>query len=336
MSKNYKLAILHVPHEQCEKSIEEMLTSAGYSVFGIGRDVSHLLNTHMKPVVASRLIKKAELHHFEQCNLFVTVKHYNLPSIAERYTHLNGKVLWFDINGGNPGQFISQEPRKTYPLQVPVPYLSANKRYAEGSPHEVSGPRYVCYIPLTKRYEFLEAAHRRRPTQSPVCLVHNVKHWGYGWLVSPLMRFHGVRFYGGFGSPTGLIDTTRVPEVLETALCLVHAKSHDCPGCALYESLLTGCPVIITDLFLKQTLYNDLYEDDVTCLVVKDDATLSFPDRTNYLMDQLTESIERLKDPKENARIGAAGRRRIVQLMWQSEREQDVASFTKFMEDNFQ
>ena len=330
-----KLAIVHVPHEQCEASIAEMLNSVGYHVFGIGRDVSHLLNVYMKPVVASRLPIKAELSHFRKCNLFVTVKHYNIPWLEENHNHLKGKLLWFDINGGIPGITIPQEPRKGYPLEVPVPYISANKHYADDSSYQVSGPRYICYIPLPNRQEFLIAAHKRSLSDPPVCLVHNPKHWGYGWLVDQLISKHGVRFFGGFGASNGLLKPKEISGVLTTALCMVHAKSRDCPGCALYESLLTGCPVIITDLFLERTWYTDLYIDGETCLVVKDNPELPIPERTKFLMDQITVCINRLKDPTENARIGSNGRRRIVQLMWQSDRADDVSSFRDFMRRSF-
>lgn len=330
-----KLAILHVPHEQCEKSIQEMLSSVGYLVLGIGPELSRLVNRYMKPVVASRLVDKAVPADMVSCDLFVTVKHYNLPNIYRNYRQLKKKVLWFDINGGVPGEVITRELQKSYPLKVPIPYVSANKRYVDGSEYKVSGPRYICYIPLHNRKELLKAAHQRVVTEPPVCLVHNPSNWGYGWLVEPLRVQHGVRFYGSHGAPDGLLEPRQTKNKLTSALCMVHAKGRDCPGCALYESLLVGCPVIITDLFLRRTLYTDLYVDGETCLVVKDDPSMCIDDRRNHLMKQLASCLERLKDPQENKRIGSNGRRRIVQLMWSSDRKQDVDSFASFMEQNF-
>lgn len=329
------IAILHVPHEQCEASMAEMLKSISYDVYGLGRDISHLLNRHMVPISASRLPLKAEIPHFHKCSLFVTVKHYNLPGLYENYDHLNGKILWMDINGGIPGVHIPKDPRKSYPFEVPVPYVSANKHYADNSPYKVSGPRYICYIPLARREEFLRAAHHRTLTAPPVCLVNNPKTWGYGWMVKPLKDQYNTRFFGSHGAADGLVKPSQISSILTTALCMVHMKGRDCPGIALYESLLTGCPVIITDLFLRRTLYTDLYEHEHTCLVAKDDPELPIPERTNYVMKQVSEYIDRLKDPKENARIGSNGRKRLNQLMWRSDRDENVASFKEFMERHF-
>jgi glycosyltransferase involved in cell wall biosynthesis len=330
-----KIAILHVPHEQCEASLQEMLLSIGYNVFGIGRDLSHRLNLHMKPVVASRLPVKAGLDHFRRCELFVTVKHYNIPGIYKRHPHIKDKLLWFDINGGIPGVHIPQAPQKTYPSEVPIPYVSANKHYADDSGHSVSGPRYICYIPLPNQDVYLKAAHFRKVADSPICLVHNAYHWGYGILVDELRSRCGVRFFGSHKSPDGLLSSAQVVSALTRALCLVHVKSRDCPGIALYEALFTGCPVILTDVFLQRTLYTDLYEDGETCLVVKDSPLSPIDERKKILIDQIAVCIDRLKDPKENVRIGSNGRRRLVQLMWQSNRPKDVDSFRKFMAEQF-
>lgn len=330
-----RIAILNIPHENCEESMKEMLEAVGYTVYGIGRDVAHLMNVFMRQPTASRIEPKAGIGHLKKCDLFVIIKHYSLESLHKRYPYLKSKTLWFDINGGVPGEYIAKTPFKTYPLNVPVPYVSANKKYLDESGYKVSGSRYVRYIPLARRNLFLQAAHQRKVTEPPVCLVHNPYNWGYGMMVQPVHKRLGVKFYGSHRAPNGLIKETQVAQKLVNALCYVHIKSHDCPGCSLYQAMLTGCPVVLTSQFLRRTLYTDLYIDNDTCLVVEDHEDWPREERALDLEAKFKAAIERLKDPAENTRIGSNGRRRIVKLMWQNTKPEDVKSFKKFIEDSF-
>lgn len=330
-----RTAVLHVPQADCEPAMAEMLQAAGYATLGIGRDLARLINkAGVKPGVSSSLRPQAGPDDLRRCDLFVTVKHYNLPLLLRAFPFLQGKLLWFDINGGEPGKYIDPAPQKTYPWTVPVPYVSANKRYAEGT--KTTGPRYVCWPPLieAEKDRHLNLAHRRESSGPPLCLVHNAYHWGYGWAVDGLREQVGLKAYGSHGSPDGLLPPDRIPNLLRTAVCYIHLKGHDCPGYSLYRALLAACPVILTRQFVEFTGFTDLYEDGQTCLMVDDDASLDFPARSDLLVANFAAAIGRLKrDPDLAKRIAGQGRRRLNDLMWRTDR--DGPSFEQFLQTAF-
>lgn len=330
-----KTAVLHIPQSDCEPAMAEMLQAAGYAPLGIGRDLARLINkAGVRPGVASTLKPQAGMNELRRCDLFVTVKHYNLPLLEGAFPFLKGKILWFDINGGEPGVYIDAAPQKTYPWTVPVPYVSANKRYAEGT--KTNGPRYVCWPPLveSEKERHLNLAHRREVTGSPICLVHNVYYWGYGWAVDDLRERVGLKAYGSHGSPDGLRPPGEVPDMLRTTVCYVHLKSHDCPGYSLYRALLAACPIVLTRQFVEFTGFTDLYVDGETCLMVDDDADLKFPARSNLLVNRFVAAIDRLRKDQDLAKhVAGQGRRRLVDLMWHPDR--DGPGFKKFLQANF-
>jgi len=318
-----KTAVVAVPHNDCEKSLQSMLEAVGYQVFRPGDGLLRAYNRFNRQPLLHRLPVHNTVNGID---LFVIIKHfYNYP-LRKRFPTLNGKVLWFDINGGIPGSTLSKDQYKALPLRTPCPYLGANKHYQDS---KCSGPRYVTYIPMVDRGRF--ECLRHKPEQSPVCLVHNVKHWGYGSLVQPLRN--KVRFYGSHGSPAGLLPSTKVPQTLRKALCYVHVKGRDCPGYSLYQALLAACPVIVLDRFIERTGYSDLYEPGVTCLAVKDPWKLPPEKRFPKIVAGVEKAIEALKDPEYNQTIGLAGRQRLKELMWNP--REDAETFKHFLEENY-
>lgn len=326
-----RTAIINVPHRQCEQAAEIMLASAGYQPLGISRLLAVQLAKYMKQSINSQIALKATPKDFLTCDLFVTIKYYSVLDTLSRHKHLQGKVLWFDINGGMPGVDIPQAPFKIMPTSPVVPYVGSCKWYADDSPYNVSGPRYVTYIPLANRKQCLETT--RAMSGPPVSMVHNPYHWGYGWLVDPLRR-SGVKFHGGWGAPDSLLPQDEVAPKLARSRCYIHAKGHDCPGFSLYQALMCACPAIITSVFLERTGYSDLYQHDKTCLVAQDEPDLPVEERTRVLCARIRQFMKQLEDPKENKRIGEAGRARLLELLWDPARESDTSSFRKFMEAN--
>ena len=324
-------AILHIPHLQCELAMAEMLSAIGYQPYGIGGNIVRKLNT-MKPQVSSKL--EPRTGDLKDCDLFVVVKHYMINQVLTMFPFLKDKLLWFDINGGVPDQHIKANSYKTYPSLVPAPYASANKRYTDSSEYNVSGPRYICYPPLHRSQKQAALRQPRVINGNAICLVHNPYKWGYGWIVDPLRR-RGVRFYGSHKAPMGLLPQGDVLRFLSGSLCYVHAKSHDCPGYSLYQSMLVGCPVIVTSEFVKFTRFTDLYVHEETCLIAEDSLDPDLSKRALKLTRQFVDLIDSLKDPVRNKKLGEAGRDRLLSLMWSPDRKSDVDSFRTFINNNF-
>ena len=322
-------AVIDIPHMEGERSCKLMLETAGYDVYGIGRDVRHLL-AYMPLRSSSRIKPFATLNTFDTCNLFAVVKHFAVAPTLKRFPRLEGRVLWFGINAGKPGVPIVSAPYKMNPLTVPVPYVGAVKWYSDDSPLPVAGPRYFAYLPLVQQH--LYRLRTTVGTAGPICLIHAARRWGgYGWMVDRVSRL-GVRFYGN-GCPAGCLTTSQVRQQLAGALCYVHLKSHDCPGYSLYEAMLTGCPVVLPSQFLDMTGYHNLYEHEKTCLVIDDQLRDKSEERAQIIERGVVAAVERLRDPEENRRIGSNGRARLLQLMWNAER--DGPSFQRFINTHF-
>lgn len=326
-----KTAVLHVPHRDSELAMASMLKAIGYRALGLDSALSSKLHNAVKFNAVSCLQEKASLSELERCDIFVCVKHYHIDPMLKFAPYLQDKILWFDINGGIPLQFIEKQPYKTYPSCLPVPYVSANKRYAPGSYFNLTGcERYVCYVPFSRIDEY-SAVNRNNFGQTPICLVHAPKHWGYGWSISTMQEL-GLKYYGK-KAPDGPVPQGRVAGCLQSALCYVHMKDHDCPGFALYQALASRCPVVVTSIFLERTLYTDLYRDGETCLVLQDDGSLPKDERVKLLQSNACKILERLRDPVENRRIGCAGARRLNELLWRP--STNGSSFKQFIEANF-
>ena len=188
---------------------------------------------------------------------------------------------------------------------------------------------YTCWPPFVRFHEY----HRpRQPFHSPICLIHNLQGWGYGKLIEP-MRALGVRMYGR-GSPDGLIQHAEMPRLLSTARCMVHLKSSDAPGYAIYEALAAACPIICTRRLIWRCQMQDLLIPNETCLVFDRETHDGLTDAdVTDCTNEVREHLNRLRDDSENRRIGNNGRKRLVELMWRADRDDE--SLRKFMARNF-
>jgi len=98
---------------------------------------------------------------------------------------------------------------------------------------------------------------------------------GYGEIVDRCTENLNVKCFGK-GSPHGQIRHSEVPYKVATGKALVHLKSVDCPGWALYEALLGGCPVITGRFLNSRMLAYELLEHDKTCLEFGVPASLEY------------------------------------------------------------
>jgi len=192
---------------------------------------------------------------------------------------------------------------------------------------------YVFWPPYPRSKDY-DGVDRRISTKDryrePYCMCHSVRAWGYRQIIDECKAL-GVAMYGN-NSPAGQVSHAQVPGIAANALCLVHLKSVDCPGWALYEAMLAGCPVVTGRLLNSRMLAYGLLEHGETCLEFGVPASQEYG-RGDMAFDKCLEDIraalERLCDPAENRRIGEAGRRRLNELMWREDRDGD--SFRKFM-----
>jgi len=314
------LAILNVPQAESIQSIALMLNSVGYHTKPVGTQIAGWLRRHVScPQHIKAAPGGATVAELQQCSLYVTIRPGYLPQLREHLPD-NVRLLWFEINGGLPGKVLKRK-HKQRSLQVTTPYVGANRWYANDSPLLPTGPRYVCYPPYADAARYT-STNRGSPTNSPLCLVNAPERWGHGCAVKPL-RAVGVQFWGR-GTQNGYLPHRQVPSTLQAALCYVHVKSRDCPGYSLYQAMLTGCPVVVSDAFLWNTRYTDLYQDEMTCLVARGEG------KKDRLVESYIACINSLQDSALNRRIGQAGKQRLLELMWCSNR--DAEGFQAFLE----
>lgn len=368
-----KLAVLQVADTGPLDSLVCMLNSVGYDcalpdnyfrheLRNIGCDtvlaVEDLIRTgsYEKPFYH---LPEVSVSAAKTCNLFVDIKaQKNYSKICSKWPNLLDKILWYRINGGKPEHVINARGDHGDEVNPPCPVLTPNLWYNQECDQCIGKGRwyekpdtpvcpacqgtgnsnsrfYSCWPPFLRWSDYYDTNSRATDYDSPVCLVHNLVGWGYGALVKEMIQM-GVKMYGD-GSPSGPIPHSKVPAVLARALAMVHLKSSDAPGYALYEAIAAGCPLIVSRRLVWRNKLEELFVHGKTCLV--------FDDREAH--DHLTEEdvkrctgqiggyLYELSDPARNQVIGFGARDRLKELMWSADRVEDVSTLRAFMEKNY-
>lgn len=326
----------------------------------LGMDNVRTINQTMAAEGVERpfAMKEATVADLPYCHLYVDVKaHRNGPKLWDRRPELNGRTLWYRINGGKPEIVYRGDRNMGDEIDPPCPVLTPNMWYKSQptfsnhwgedlvQQHKCNlcgsivdgfdgmrdhrcpwGDRAYTMWPPFYRFDEYLLCHPRRPVNGQsICLVHNLVGWGFGaWADG--CRSLGVRIYG-YRSPDGLISHATLKERLATAQAMVHLKRSDAPGYALYEALSAACPVIISERLVVDNRMHDLFVDEETCLFFDrlDDPDLTHsylrPDGVAEGVAKIGKQLDRLRDPELNSRIGLAGRGRLRELMWREDRD---------------
>jgi hypothetical protein len=349
-----KTAVIQCPDTSPVESLVVMLRAAGYRCLHTSRALLATLKDVGCDVVipggVAELVRgmgydwpfpddesalaEATPRDMERCDLYVDIKaQKNYAALCRRWPRLEGRVLWYRINGGRPEHVIKPSGEDCGDeVNPPCPVLTPNQWYAErsglpelGDPYPGwAGRAYACWPPFVrigeyypKRGRSIEAGHTPQP---PVCLIHAVGNWGYGALVEAA-RGLGVHCYGD-RSPDGLVKHHDIPNLLANSLCLVHLKSNDAPGYALLEALAAACPVVCTRRLIWRCRMGDLLIPGETCLVFDRETHDGLtPADVAECTRELAGHLERLRDRAENLRIGLAGRERLKAVQWDIDRD---------------
>jgi hypothetical protein len=319
-----------------------------------------------------RGIDEASPSDMETCDLFVEIKIRNVQKIWNRWPRLKGRVVYWRVNGSQPeicpkggdevnlicpiitaclwygterynrvntcDKAVTQDNLETMDtLRNPpraTPYQELLDLSVEATAGKHDSRKGMCYTfwppyPRSKEYDKVDRSLLLpADTTDPYCMCYVVRAWGYGEIISEVHDL-GVKFYGDMD---GRVEHARVSSIAATAKALVHMKSVDCPGWALYEAMLAGCPVIIGKMLNARMLAYELLEDGVTCLEFGVPCSLEYgrgPIKSQQCLVEITEHLKTLEDPIENYRLGQAGRKRLNELMWNTGRDGD--SFIEFM-----
>lgn len=355
-----KLAILQVADTGPLESLVVMLNAAGYAC---GIPDRNLIN-RLKEIGCDTVLSVSDLaetpsydHPFsiptasiadmDKADLYVDIKaHRNGPKVWSVWPNLQKKTLWYRINGCYPEHVINDRGDHGNEVDPPCPVLTPNMWYAEKHldpieskldgdfyPAPWADKAYACWPPFHRFNEYYDVYGRTHGHyDEAICLINNLQGWGYGMLKDRLKN-EGIKFYGS-GSSDGELHHSKVKSKLASAIAMVHLKSNDAPGYALYEALAAGCPVIVSRRLIWRSHMESLFIPGKTCLVYDQPTHDSLTrETTEECYREIRYNLFELDDVSINKKIGMAGRDRLLEIMWNEKR--DSESLRQFMSKHF-
>ena len=332
-----RLAILQVADTSPLESLVVMLRAAGYSCALPDKSLrAELIDAGCDTVYAHESLVNGRGYEREKFNLpevgpkavdraalYVDVKaHRNGPKVVARWPRLAGRVLWYRINGGEP--MIGPKGNELAPG---CPILTPNAWYK-------GRDDAYWFWPMFARWE--QHLAPRRPGNDAVCLVHNLKGWGYAD-IGEYLRASGasIKMHGTHGSPDGMIPHAKIPAVLASAKVMVHLKSNDCPGYALVEAVASRCPVILSRKLIWRMRQEDLWVEGETCLCYdRPTHEPRTPEETERYGREILGHLDTLKErPEVGEAIAMRAFGRYARLSWKEGR--DGPGFRAWMRGNF-
>ena len=289
----------------------------------------------------------------EDCLLVDVKAHRNLGRYVRLVPSLAYRTLWYRINGGMPEvvKGCGDEVDPPCPVLTPnqwyglnhLPYTGLDLMGTAAKPAPWAGRAYCCWPPYARLADHVGA---RRGSWAdpkkdswvwttwgpPLCLVHNASAWGCRDLIDAARAQLGVRVYGA-GSPDGLLPHTHCLVRLDAALAMVHLKTSDAPGYALYEAAASGCPMIVPRALIWKCRMREFLEEGVTCLCFGRESH-DHPDVEECLAE-IKEHLDALARPERNAEIGRAARNRLERICWSDQNPKDVSSLRKFLKEQY-
>ena len=294
-------ALLSVPHPESMNSIRIMLESVGFDCFReSNRDNEYVIEKFLYLPYDTPAGGK------EKFDIYVNVK-------PEKLEGKRNPLLFF-INGGKR----DNAPYFSYPT------VTANFNIERA---------FTVYVPYFNRLG-LEPRGERSCYKKPLGFLHGANGWGYKRFLPHLTD--KIDIYG-YKSPKGLLQQGFVKHFLSETLCLIHLKTSDAPGYALYEAFASGVPVVVPQFFIDNTKYHDLFIDGETCLVFgkgqerwHHDSLHEPKESFEATLKSIDECIERLSDPEENYRIGINGLFKWKELTrWTSKERDGLRAYLK-------
>lgn len=338
-----KTAILQVADTGPLESLAIMLQSVGYKCYIPSNEIKQRLRDIGCDTVldidglvrqwgydAPMPLEVAPMSLMNSVDLYADIKAVRTHSkICKEWPNLATRTLWYRINGGEPCHVVKEGFDCGNELAPPCPILTPNLWYRDA-------PRaYAVWPPFVRMADYFSRYGRDDVIGPPLCLIHNIGGWGYGALIDPIREL-GIKIYGR-GSPDGLVNHALVPSLLSRAVAMVHLKSSDAPGYALYEAISAGCPIILPKRLIWRNKMADLFESGVTCLTFDREThdNLS-PQEVVSCTKEIKDGLTALKDPVRNREIGNACLERLKSLVWSADNAEDVESLKTWLRRNFE
>lgn len=274
-------------------------------------------------------IQKASVKEMDECSLFCEIKCRNVPHIRKRWPRLQNKICWWRVNGARPEIC----PKGGDEINIDYPVVGANLWYGTEE-YNKAGRNYTFWPPYPRAADYDPKRREGRTTfDSSFCLCHGINGWGFYGILARCIAM-GVDVYG-VNAPKGILSHFKVPDLVANGLCMTHIKSVDCPGWALYESMLGGCPVIVANLLINRMYAKDLFIPGETCMSFgpPGDETGRGDMKFDECVQDIANALDYLKVIENNRRIGFAGRAKLLEVMWNEER--DGASWKAWLAKEF-